>query len=105
MLNLVLFNSVLVVLLILPARRARKKKSENPGLRPSTVKSVGKVLGQGMYAPVTRSGRLIVDGALVSSFAVPQYAVDPVREHPHVDGDVDLERGGGDRGLADYPDI
>lgn len=52
------------------------------GLRPSTVKSVGKVLGQGMYAPVTRSGRLIVDGALVSSFAVPQYAVDPVREHP-----------------------
>jgi hypothetical protein len=55
------------------------------GFRSSTVKSVRKVLGQGMYAPVTSSGRLIVDGVLVSSFALPDYAVDAVHEHPRVE--------------------
>merc|ERR1719263_2790653 len=39
-------------------------------LIPSTVTSIGVVMDQGVYAPFTWSGRLVVDDVLVSNYAV-----------------------------------
>jgi hypothetical protein len=40
-------------------------------LRPSKVTNITEVQAAGMYAPVTSSGRLVVNDVLVSSYAVP----------------------------------